>query len=128
MAYTIRRSFKNFCLTVYPFRGSSQIPYNSKQGEYLQHVVGRIKLPPVKTLSLGGWETVMIVVPALTKGNQGDKPVIATVVIRFESSFAKHMCQGVDRKGPLIEQNGTNNKSVNQHLETGSAGFREKIK
>ncbi len=52
---------------------------------------GRIKFIPRQTVPRGGRMRVVVIMPALAKGHQGDPPVIAGIVARSKTTFAPHM-------------------------------------
>lgn len=54
-----------------------------------------VELPPRQTMECAGWECVMIVVPALTKGQDADDGIIAALVRGFEHPGAVVVTNGV---------------------------------
>ncbi len=64
-------------------RGYAQVPDETEYFEYSQDVVGDIDLPPEESLPCRCHVVMMIVMPAFSQGEKGEKEVVATVVAGF---------------------------------------------
>ena len=59
-----------------------QIPHEPKTLEQRQEIEGRVIFPPAKSLARAALVGMMIVVPALAHGDDGEKPIVAGIVAR----------------------------------------------
>lgn len=67
----------------------ADVPHDAKDIKELDDVIRNIKFPPVDSLASGDLVVVVIIVPAFTQRNHGDKGVVAAGVRRVESAFAE---------------------------------------
>ena len=49
---------------------------------------------------------MVVVMPAFTQSNQGQKEAVPAVVRSFEPAIAPQMAKGIDRKGSVVKENG----------------------
>ena len=73
-------------------------------GQRLQNVVGRVDLPPAEALAHAALIGVVVVVPALAHGEEGEQPVVAGVVAGHVALAAVHMGERVDAEGGVIDR------------------------
>src|SRR5216684_1484494 len=84
----------------------AEIPDDAEPGHELEGVIRDVDLPPEEALTGGSHEVMMIVVPAFTEGEQGEKPVVAAGVGGFVAARAEEVGEGVDGEGVVPEQHG----------------------
>src|SRR5271165_6289767 len=66
---------------VHDFGGRTlQFPHDSQTLEQLQKIEGRVVFPPAEALADAALERMMVVVPALPHGDNGEEPVVAGIV------------------------------------------------
>ena len=58
-----------------------------------------VDLVPGDSMSRGSWVGMMVIVPALAKGQQRDPPVVLRIITRGEPARAPHVRRGVDQPG-----------------------------
>ena len=58
----------------------TKVPDEAAPGKRLQCVVSDVDFPPEEALASAGHVMVMIVVPALAEGHEGENPVVAAGV------------------------------------------------
>src|SRR5690606_14535885 len=58
-----------------------------------------VELPPVMGVGGTGRVAVMIVVPALAAGDQGNEPIVPAVFLRVVRAIAVHMTERIDAPG-----------------------------
>ena len=61
-----------------------------------------IELPPVEPVEGGPRKGMMIVVPTLSEGQEGDAPMVATVIARLELTSAKAMTNRIHGKRNML--------------------------
>lgn len=66
--------------------------------------VGEIDLKGGEAVSSGGWEGVVIVMPTLAEGREGDEPVIAALVGGIVGPCAEDMADGIDTPGDVVSE------------------------
>src|SRR5258708_1371638 len=65
-------------------------------------IAREIELPPVQTVKGRTGEGVMIIGPALTKGQHTDDPFVMAAVIGLKLAFAKGMADRIDAPGDVV--------------------------
>src|ERR1043165_996972 len=73
-----------------------QVPDQADRGEGAEAVVGDIDFPPVEALARRGLVVMVVVVPALAEGEEGEREVVARVVVVLVAARAPEMGQRVD--------------------------------
>ena len=61
---------------------------------------------------------VMVVVPALSQGDQSQQQVVAAVVPGVEALTAEDVGEGIDRVGAVIQQHRGDEEPPHQHLRS----------
>lgn len=59
---------------------------------------------------------MVVVVPALSQGDERKDEAVAAVVIGFETSITPDVRHGIDAGGSVEQESGADEKSPNQHL------------
>ena len=80
-----------------------QIPHEPKALEQRQEIEGRVIFPPVESLARAALVGMMIVVPALAHGDDGEKPIVAGIVAGDVAPLADEMGERIDAEGPVID-------------------------
>ena len=62
---------------------------------------------------------MVVVVPAFSKGEEGDQRAVAAVVRGGKMPTPKTMGQGIDGKSCMVQQHGAHTESPDQHLQAG---------
>jgi len=83
--------------------------------------VRNIYFPPIKSLPLRAWITVMIVVPTLSEGDKREYETIFAVIRGFKTSAPNYVSGRVNHECSVIEQCGANTKSPGKKLKRGCA-------
>ena len=83
--------------------GSSD-PKRCRAGERFQHVVGRVDLPPAEAWRALALIGVVVVVPSLAHGEEGEEPVVAGVVAGHIALAPMHVGERIDAEGAVIDQ------------------------
>jgi len=78
----------------------------AKPGEYFQGVEGDVDLPPVEALAGTGHVVVVVVVPSLAKGDEGEEPVVFARVRGRKAALAEEVGERIDGKRTVPEENG----------------------
>ena len=81
-----------------------QVPHQAEPGEHLQDVEGRVdshQRKPWRALALAG---VVVVVPALAQGEDGEPPVVAGIVAGDVALAAVHVGQRVDAERAVLDR------------------------
>ena len=94
-------------------------------GERLQDVVGGVDLPPAETLAHAALIGVVIVVPALAHGEEGEQPVVAGVVARDVALAAVHVGQRVDAERAVIDRDRAPEKADDEPRPAGDSQERK---
>src|SRR6185437_7477943 len=81
-----------------------QIPHQPEALQKLQEIEGRIIFPPAETLAGAALVGVMIVMPALAHGDDGEKPVVARVVAGDIAPASDEMGDRVDAERRMIDR------------------------
>ncbi len=95
---------------------NSQVPDQSEPRKYLQDVVRNVDLPPVKALTLRAGIVVVVVVPPLAQRNQGQEPVITTVVSRWKTTLADQMGEGIYAESSVVQKHCADKEAPHKHL------------
>src|SRR5262249_26886866 len=82
-----------------------------------QDVVREVDLPPNEALPFRGRNIVVVVVPAFSKGKQGNEEIVAAVVRSLKRTAPKAMRERVDRKRRMVEQHRAYTETPYQHLQ-----------
>ncbi|MGY4327142.1 hypothetical protein ACVWWG_001559 [Bradyrhizobium sp. LB7.2] len=98
------------------------VPDDAEPGQHLQDVIGHVDFPPAKTLSHAALVGVVIVVPALTEGEQRQQPVVAGIVAGHVPLASMHMGEGIDAERRVIDQHGAPQEADD---EAGPSGNQE---
>ena len=98
-----------------------QAPDEAGVGQELQAVVGRINLPPIKSVAGTALEAVVVIVPALAERDEGEDGAVARIIVGLEAAFAHEMGHGVDTTGAVEKDGRADKKAPNQHLAAGRA-------
>src|SRR5947209_17956485 len=67
-------------------------------------VAGDVNLPPVQAMKGGAREGMVIVMPALTKGQQSHHPFVAAAIGGLKCTLAKGVTDRVDAPGHMMGQ------------------------
>ena len=59
---------------------------------------------------------MVIVVPSLSEGNQGEQPVIAAVVSGWKTSLTDQVSKRIDAEGTVVQQRCADEESPREHL------------
>lgn len=89
------------------------IPDQSEKGENLQCVVRNVNLPPEETHVRGSRVVVVVVVPAFSQSDERQKQAVAASVGGFVAYPSEHVAEGVDDKGPVIQERCADKKAPN---------------
>src|SRR5688572_20914726 len=81
--------------------GRAKMPDEAEGGEHAQHVVREVDLPPAEALPGRRLVVVMVVVPALAHGEEGDEEVVAAIVGGRVAARADEVRQRVDGEGAV---------------------------
>jgi hypothetical protein len=81
-------------------------------------VVVDIELVPGETVTCADWVGVVVVVPALATGEDGDPPVVAGVVLGFKASLAPEVSGGVDQPCGMKADGDAEEGSPEDHAES----------
>src|SRR5687768_10863153 len=100
-------------------RNRFQIPDQSEPREHLQSVIGQIEFPPKKSLAGRAHKAVMIVVPALAEGDQGEPEIVPAVVIGRKTFPTPNMRQRIDEERPVQQENRADKKAPDENLRAG---------
>lgn len=76
-----------------------------------------INFPPVEPLSLRAWVSVVVVVPSLSKGDEGEDEAVLAIVTGFESGLADNVSERVDAEGAVVEQRSADAETPREHLK-----------
>src|SRR6266487_7148471 len=69
----------------------AEVPDDFEPGTNLQRVIGDVDLPPEEALTRGSHEVMMVIVPALAEGEQGEQPIVAAGVGGLITARAKEV-------------------------------------
>src|SRR5437867_3536989 len=95
-------------------RRELEVPNDAQLRQSFQDVEGRVDLPPAEPLPHAALTGVMVVVPALPHGEQGEEPVVAGIVARDVALATVHMRERVDAERGVIEEHGAPEESDHQ--------------
>ena len=84
-------------------RRPANVPDHPEPRQQHDAVVGEVDLPPVEALALGGRVAVVVVVPALAGGDQGQPEAVAAGVVRLVAAAAEAVADRVDGEGDVVE-------------------------
>src|SRR5947209_10626547 len=76
----------------------------AKALEYPDKVARDIELPPVYCCESRAWESMMIVMPALTKTQKCRDPLVATLIRCLELALTKDMADGIGAESNMVHQ------------------------
>ncbi len=91
-----------------------------------QQVIGEIDFPPVESLAAGNGIMVMVVVPSLTEGQDGQGPVVSAFITCDVPFAPKDMAERVDGCGGVKEYNRGDEEAPDQEL--GPAGMKARCR
>ncbi len=81
-----------------------EVAHRAERRQPLQGVVGHVDLPPAEPLARARLIGVVVVVPALAHGEDGQDRVVAGVVAGHIAPRAAHMGQGIDAEGGVVDR------------------------
>lgn len=76
-----------------------------------------IYLPPIESLPLGAGIIVVIIVPTLAEGDEGEEQVVSAVVRGWKTPLPDEMGEGVDTEGAVVQKHSADEESPGQHLK-----------
>src|SRR2546427_8808757 len=82
----------------YVARGLTQIPDDPEPREHAQNVESNIYFPPEETLASRSHVVMMVVVPALTHGHQGQQSVVLAGISGGVASATEDMRERINRE------------------------------
>ena len=98
MAWALAPFFKN-C------RGrSSHVPYNPQPRQEDNPVVGKVNLPPIKSLPFRSRVAMMVIVPALAPCNKSQPQTASTFVVGRIAATPKLVSDRIHRKRHMVEK------------------------
>src|SRR5579884_2593161 len=98
---------EGFLLRSKQMRGDfAKVPDDAEPGQQLERVIGDVDFPPEEALASGSHVVMVIVVPAFSEGEDGEKPVVAAGVRGFVAARAKEMRERIDGEGIVPEEHG----------------------
>jgi hypothetical protein len=96
------------------FWRSLEIPYETHPRKHPQEVIGRIYLPPAKSLPRAALKRMVVVVPTFAHGEKSKKPVVARIVASHIARAAAHVGERIDAERRVINENGAPKKTDHQ--------------
>ena len=102
-----------------PGRNCFQFADQSEKGHEPQEIKGQVYLPFSETLSGGGREEMMIVVPTFAEGQQSKPQVVFALVFGVVSPEPNRWAIELTAKGRVVQQDGGYEKSPNQGSDSG---------
>ena len=97
-----------------PCRRVLQVAHDVEGGEPLQQVPGGVEFPPTESLAHRGGQVVVVVVPALTAGDDGDDERVPAGVRCGVAAAADDVGHRVDEEGAVPQQDGRQEEADQQ--------------
>jgi hypothetical protein len=91
---------------------------DAEEGKDTEGVVSGIDLPPVEALTRGGLVAVVVIMPSLAEGDDGEQEAVPAIVSGVVARLSPDMCHGIDATGAVEEEDGADESSPNEHLES----------
>src|SRR5438128_2096023 len=89
----------------------AKVPYEAACGEGFERVIGDVNFPPEETLADASHVVMMIVVPALAEGHEGEEPIVAAGVGSVVEARTEKMRERIDGEGVVPEKRGAQAES-----------------
>lgn len=102
-----------------------KVPNDPEPGEDAKDVVGEIDLPPVEPLTLRTGVKVVVVVPPLPHGQNGQNEGVPAGVGGGIATAPEAVGQRIDGKSEVVKDGGAEEKAPGEQLKRGGAGDEE---
>src|SRR5680860_646642 len=96
------------------FWRSLEIPYETHPRKHPQEGIGRIYLPPAKSLPRATLKRMVVVVPTFAHGEQSKEPVVARIVASHIARAAAYVSKRIDTERCVINENGAPQETDHQ--------------